>query len=464
MRVSPVGPAALALAAALAAPAPAARAAGAPASPNQAAAATPPAAAAAAAPPGGDAVGPVATAVKLTLADALQRALAANPTVAVAVAEIDRADALIKQARAGYWPTLNANGAYTRLDSDRLSGPQGGPFVKVAPIGQWTATLQLTVPLIAAPGWANTRHAESNRRIADASAADVRRLVAQAAARAYLTVVAEHRFVAAVETARGNAKEHFDYAHTRFAGGIGRAIDEVRAAQDLASVERQVQSTYVAVAQAREALGILVAATGPVDTVDEVDLGAVPTLAQALDEARDRRTDVKLLEQRLHGAKQAKGDIWAYYAPYLVATVVPEAADPPTALLPKFGWNAQLLLTLPLYDAGLRTGVSRERSALVAEAEVNLAAELRQAASDVRLSFESMLRADQALGSAREAARLAHKAYDLATLAYRAGASTNIEVLDAARQARDADTAVAQAEDLSRQARLDLLVASGRFP
>ena len=51
-----------------------------------------------------------------------------------------------------------------------------------------------------------------------------------------------------------------------------------------------------------------------------------------------------------------------------------------------------------------------------------------------------------------------------ATLAYRAGASTNIEVLDAARQARDADTATAQAEDLSRQARLDLLVSAGRFP
>ena len=82
----------------------------------------------------------------------------------------------------------------------------------------------------------------------------------------------------------------------------------------------------------------------------------------------------------------------------------------------------------------------------------------------MRVSFEEMLRADQGLASARDAARLAHKAYDLATLAYRAGASTNIEVLDAARQARDADTATAQAEDLSRQARLDLLVSAGRFP
>jgi outer membrane protein TolC len=442
MRVSPVGPGAVALAAALVAATPSAPAAE----------------------PAADPIGPVTEAVRVTLADALQRALAANPTVAVAVAEIDRADALIEQARAGYWPTLTGNAAYTRLDADRLTGPPGGPYTKVAPIGQGTANLQLTVPLVAAPAWANTHHAESNRRIADASAADFRRQVAQATARAYLTVVAEHRFIAAVETARGNAKEHFDYAHTRFAGGIGRAIDEVRAAQDLASLERQVQSTYVALAQSREALGILVAAVTPVDTVDEVDLGAVPTLPAALAEARARRTDVKLLEQRLHGAEQAKKDVWAYYAPYLAATVVPAVADPPTALLPRFGWNAQLLLTLPLYDGGLRTGVSRERSALVTEAELNLAAELRQAASDVRVSFEAMLRADQALGSAREAARLAHKAYDLATLAYRGGASTNIEVLDAARQARDADTAVAQAEDLARQARLDLLVASGRFP
>jgi len=225
-----------------------------------------------------------------------------------------------------------------------------------------------------------------------------------------------------------------------------------------------VQSTYVALAAAREALGILVAADGPVDTVDEVDLGVVPTLAQALDEARGRRTDIKLSEQRLHGAEQAKNDVWAYYAPYLSAAIVPAVADPPTALLPKFGWNAQLLLSLPLYDGGLRTGVSHERSALVAEAELNLSAQMRQAASDVRITFEAMLRADQALVSAREAARLAHKAYELATLAYRAGFNTNIEVLDAARQARDADTGVAQAEDSSRQARLDLLVASGRFP
>ncbi len=49
-------------------------------------------------------------------------------------------------------------------------------------------------------------------------------------------------------------------------------------------------------------------------------------------------------------------------------------------------------------------------------------------------------------------------------IAFRAGATTNIEVVDAQRQSRDAETTVRRAEDRARLARLALLVALGRFP
>jgi outer membrane protein TolC len=399
---------------------------------------------------------------RLTLEQAVARALGRNPNVAVAVAEIDRADALIKEARSGWFPILNGNASYTRLDHDRIA-PGMPPIVELA-ANELALNLTLTVPLVAAPAWTNTRHARDNLRVTEASATDVRRQIAQATARAYLTVVAQHRLIAAAETARGNAKDHFDYAHTRLLGGVGRSIDEVRAKQDLASVDVQVQSSYVALERAREALGVLLAAPAPVDSVDEVDLGAMPSLVSALNEAPSRRPDLKVLEERVFAAKRVSDDTWAYYAPYLAAVGQPFFQDPPTILAPRTGWQAELLLTLPIYDGGMRSGLGRERMALLDEARATLEGGLRQAQSDVRVSFEAMLRADQALAAARDAAQLAHRAYDLATLAYRAGASTNIEVLDAARQARDADTAGAQAEDLSRQARLDLLVASGRFP
>src|SRR5438105_4883196 len=83
---------------------------------------------------------------------------------------------------------------------------------------------------------------------------------AQRTARAYITVVAQHRLVAASETARETAKAHYDYAHKRLAGGIGRAIDEVRAQQDLATVETQRQANLARLALAQEALGVLLAA------------------------------------------------------------------------------------------------------------------------------------------------------------------------------------------------------------
>jgi len=66
--------------------------------------------------------------------------------------------------------------------------------------------------------------------------------------------------------------------------------------------------------------------------------------------------------------------------------------------------------------------------------------------------------------SARRAAAQAHEALDIVNLSYGAGASTSLDVLDAQRRARDADTAAATAEDAARQARLDYLQGSGIFP
>jgi outer membrane protein TolC len=48
--------------------------------------------------------------------------------------------------------------------------------------------------------------------------------------------------------------------------------------------------------------------------------------------------------------------------------------------------------------------------------------------------------------------------------AWRAGATTSLDVVDAERTARDADSAAVIAEDAARQARLDLLAAAGKFP
>ena len=79
-------------------------------------------------------------------------------------------------------------------------------------------------------------------------------------------------------------------------------------------------------------------------------------------------------------------------------------------------------------------------------------------------AWRSVRRSERVLQAARDAAAQAAQVLEITNISFRAGATTNIEVIDAQRRARDADTVVAIAEDGVRQARLNLLNALGRFP
>jgi outer membrane protein TolC len=195
-----------------------------------------------------------------------------------------------------------------------------------------------------------------------------------------------------------------------------------------------------------------------------VTLPTPPAGEQLVSDALTLRSDLRLFRGRLVAAERVARDDWADYAPSLVGSFSPFVQYPPTSQLPELGWQAQLGLSFSIYDGGLRYGLAKERAALVREARLGVEGGERQARADVRAADEDVRRSLAALAAARDAARLAADAMALTNLAYRAGASTNIEVIDAERRARDADTAVAQAEDTWRQATLDLLVAGGRFP
>ena len=75
-----------------------------------------------------------------------------------------------------------------------------------------------------------------------------------------------------------------------------------------------------------------------------------------------------------------------------------------------------------------------------------------------------MAATQRARDHARAAAAQAEEVVIITDVAFREGATTNIEVIDAQRGARDAETAAAIAEDAVRRAQLELLVATGRFP
>jgi outer membrane protein len=118
---------------------------------------------------------------------------------------------------------------------------------------------------------------------------------------------------------------------------------------------------------------------------------------------------------------------------------------------------------IPLYDGTL----GAERRIRIAEREtarLRLDAVKVQAFSELRTAEESVRRIERLVAASREAAEHANEALRITEIAYRAGATTNVEVVQAQQTARNTEIVAAQAEDQLRQARLDLLVALGQFP
>jgi outer membrane protein TolC len=398
-------------------------------------------------------------ATRVTLQDAVAQALAKNPTYATALLETHRAEAVVRETKAAWLPTLYGNGGFTHLDGNRVS--QG---IVVESQNELSANLTLTVPLVMTRQWMTTEESKLSADATAATSADVRRTVAYAVGQAYLAVYAQKFVIEVDETARDNAKGHADYALQRYAGGVGNSLDEVRARQEAATDDALVQQANAQLVAAEEALGILVGTEGPLDTAEDAFFAAPPSLNDGLNDAA-HRTDVLALDARVNAAKKTVQDNWSDYAPYLVGVAEPFYQNPPIIpSMPRNGYAIELLLSVPLYDGGLRYGQNKEREALQDEAKVAYEAGLRQARSDVRTAFEALRRADDALRSSRDAAKLARQALDLANIAYRGGAVTNIEVIDAERQSRDAATQAEVAADTARQARLTMLTATGRFP
>jgi outer membrane protein TolC len=401
---------------------------------------------------------PETAAAPITLSDAVTRALVRNPSYDVAREEIRRVEAVVREVEASWLPTLTGNGVYSHLDHPRI---EGGSVI--LPQNGLNANLLLTVPLIMPRQWANTSEAKDNLRAQRSSTDEILREVALGAGRAYLAVYAQKLVIEVDERARDTARKHYDYAHQRYRGGVGTSLDEVRAAQEVSGDEALVQQAYASLSNAEEALGVLVGVDGPLDATDDPHLAPAPTLAAGLDDAA-HRPDVLAFEQKRQAAERVTHHDYTDYLPYLVGVAEPFYQNPATPTLPQTGYQMELVLTLPLYDGGLRYGQAKERDALAVEARVGFEAQVRQARSDVRAAFEGLRRADDALKASRDAARLAKQALDLANLAYTAGATSDLEVIDAERAARDADTQAEISADTARQARLNLLSVTNHFP
>lgn len=393
----------------------------------------------------------------VTLEEAVARALKNNPTVAQAAEGILRAEALLQQARSAAMPTINTNVSGVVVNEERSFDD-----VVIAPRTQGTFTAQFAVPVLAASRWAAASQARDQVGVSVLASADVRTDIAVSTAQAYLAIIAQKRQVEVGLRARETSVAHLDYARRRLEAGAGTRVNELRAGQEVATNEARLENAQLGVRRAQEALGVLMAAQGPVDAAAE----PVFQVPAAVDEAAwmKARPDLQLFLAE----ERAADRVWRHssrdWFPTAIASFEPQALVPANIFSNDRSWRFVVNFSQPLFDGGQRRGLRRMRQSNVNAARLALTGLQIQARSEVRLAQETVRSSERALASLRSAAEQAEEVRRITSFAFEAGATTNLEVIDAQRQARDADSAAAVAEDVVRRARLDLLTALGRFP
>jgi outer membrane protein len=393
----------------------------------------------------------------VTLEQAVERAIKNNPTVAQAAEGILRAEGLLQQTRAAAMPFVNAS--FTGLVN---STERRFDDVVTSPQTQTTFTGQIGMPVLAASRWAATTQARDQVEISNLLTADVRKNIAVATAQAYLAIIALKREVEVIQLAYDTSLTHLDYARRRLEAGAGTRVNELRAGQEASANEARLETAQLGVNRAQEALGVLIASNGPADSAGDpvFDIPAVTDEAAWM----ALRPDVRLFTAEERAADRVWRDSSKDWFPTGIASFDPQAIVPSSIFTSPRSWRFVVTFSQPVFDGGQRRGQRRVREANLNVSRLALTGLQLQARSEVRVAQEGVRRSGRALTSLRSAASQAAEVLKITTFAFEAGATTNLEVVDAQRQAREADTAAVLAEHVMRRAQLDLLTALGRFP
>ncbi len=390
---------------------------------------------------------------KVEFNDAVDRAVAKNPTVAQAATAIARAESLLQLSRAATLPTASVSFSNVTLDHERAFGASVS-----TPQNQTTLAGNVSVPILQATRWAAVNQAKDQITVANAATADVRRQIAVAAAQAYLSVIAQRRQVDVADRALVNAKAHLDYAQKRLQSGAGTRLNELRAQQEVTSNLARLESAQLGLRRAQEALGAILVADGP------VDVGAEPAFETPAAADITGRTDVLLQQANIKAAERVIGDSRRDWWPTGTLSFDPSYVTPSGLFAPSKTWRATFSFVQPLYEGGQRKALVAQRQVALNAAKLSLAVVENQANADVRLARVSIESYNKIAANSRLSADQASEVLKITNSAFELGATTNLEVIDAQRSLRDAENAAVVADDAVRQAKLLLLVALGRFP
>jgi cobalt-zinc-cadmium efflux system outer membrane protein len=391
----------------------------------------------------------------LTLEAVIATALAQHPLIAAARARVEAARGSARQA--AFWP--NPVGTYW-LENAALAGSSAG-------LDRETS-LFATVPL--EPLYQRRPHvaqASQDVAAAEAEAEAVRRQVASDAARAFFRVAMAQAVVAAAEENRANLDQLMAFNEARVREGAAPEGDLIRVRVEVDRAATDLVFAEVELTRARGDLWIFVGGGAASSLLLDRLRVRSPT-------ATDLRTPLQPLADLLTIASSSRPEILSARARLAsaAASIEYEGRLNIRQLGGTFGVKstagqrsmiAGLSVTLPLFDRN--QGAVQRATATRVAAEQELTWATRTVNAEVQTSFAAAERLRARAADVQDTVvERAESARAVALAAYREGATTVLQVIDASRALAEARLSSARLLLAERQSRFDVLMGSGSDP
>jgi outer membrane protein TolC len=410
---------------------------------------------------------PPSATLRLSLSDAIARALAHNLGSLLAEARVREAAGEATLTRSSLLPQLaaGATGARQKISLEAYGFPVApGESPLLGPFNVVDERVYLSQSLLDLSALGHARAAAAASRAAVAGAADARDTVAAICGGYYLAVIAHESRVAAARAQLATAEALDRRAADMRKAGTVPAIEELRASVQLARQRQRLISAENDLAKARltllQAIGLPL--DQPLELTDRLPYAAMPAadLQAALAEASADRPALQEAKARLASTEA-------------VLQAARREAFPVVMLNADYGrigsslpslegtYDVIATLRLPLFESGRIRGEVSAARARADEARARLADLQRQVELEVRSALLDLESAGDRVEVARQATDVAAAELTQARDRFSAGVASNLEVVQAQESVATASEDLIASQYAYNLARIDLARAEG---
>ncbi|HEX2658925.1 MAG TPA: TolC family protein [Polyangia bacterium] len=418
------------------------------------------------APPAEQTVTASASVKELTLEQALAMAKRGNRSLAVDRTRLAQAKVSIDQAWSVLFPTVVAQGKYSRNNTEFVFALPGAGALTIQPYNQLDGAISASTLLFAPAVYPGLKAVEAGFEAAEEGNRASEDAVLYAVGQTFYAALIADEVMVARDSNIAVTQATLETAKTRFAAGAVTKLDVDRAELALLRAQQAKREAELGRAQYYRALATLIGAEGSfrVAAPTGADADSSGSVGNDLDLVLKLRPEFRALDAAAREAElERKAYLWRW-APSISAFGNARAFNYDNFARQNHAWVVGATLDWVLYDGGSRDNQRHLQLARLAESQAR-AEQLRESIrDDLANGKDTIATKRQAQLTAERSVTLAQETVDLTRTQYEAGSATQIDVLQAQDALIAAKDALARSHFDVALADLSLRRAAGTFP